>query len=187
MFYSGTETHNDSTEELRRESNVKGSPEPKRRPHAFSQCTFLSKKITLKRAARKAGHKHTCDPDAGMPSEPNLRPRSQSPVRVPEGDEREDCSQSFLLSYFKHHDFILVCSEAAQMGRIDLCYHRKTRGPRFEAAYFSCLLGGRREAGTGTCEAAESTVFFAFCFSFLKPQRMAQTWPQFMEPNSRST
>lgn len=127
---------------------------------------LLSKKITLKRAACKAGHKHTCDPDAGMPSKPNTRPRSQSPVQVPEGDEREGCSQPFLLSYFKRHDFILVCSEAAQMGRINLCYHRKIRGPRFEAVCFSCLLGERQEAGTGTREAAESTVFLLFVFPF---------------------
>lgn len=148
---------------------------------------LLSKKITLKRAACKAGHKHTCDPDAGMPSKPNTRPRSQSPVQVPEGDEREGCSQPFLLSYFKRHDFILVCSEAAQMGRINLCYHRKIREPRVEAVYFSCLLGGRQEARTGMCEAAESTVFLLFVFPFLKPQSIAQTLPQFMKPNSRST
>lgn len=101
-----------------------------------------------------------------MPSEPDTRPRSHSPVAVPEGGGREGRSRPCLLSYFKRHDFILVCSEAAQMGRIHSRHHGAMRGPRFEAADLSCLPGGRREPGTGVCEADESAVwvFFFFCF-----------------------
>lgn len=122
---------------------------------------LLLKKITLKSATRKAGH-----PDAGRPHEPNARPRSQNPVwkspRKIRVRELLSAIRPHPQCYFKHCDFILVCSEAAQMGRINLCYYRKIRGPRFRAACFSCLRGGQPEAGTMMCEASESVVSFLF-------------------------
>ena len=65
----------------------------------------------------------------------------KSCVKVPKGDEKERAAVNpATLCYFKHHDFTLVCSEAAQMGCINFCYYRKIRRLRLEEASFSCLL-----------------------------------------------
>lgn len=48
VFYSGTKIRNDSTDELRRESGIKWSAEPKRRPHTYSRVCSSRRKSLLR-------------------------------------------------------------------------------------------------------------------------------------------
>ena len=66
------------------------------------------------------------------------------------------------LCYFKHHDFTLVCSEAAQMSCINFCYYRKIRRLRFEDASFSSSCSGIKKLELWCVSIAESTVAFLF-------------------------
>lgn len=109
----------------------------------------------------------SCGAQGTKPTATIPKPR----VKVPQGEGRERAARSHsTLHYFKHGDFILVCSEAAQMGRINLCYYRMRRSPRFKAARFSRLVLGQPEAGAVVCQAEESTscFFFFLSLSFFK-------------------
>lgn len=64
-----------------------------------------------------ADHEHTRDPETNTQSEPNTSQDAKILRQSPQGRwERERAAVNpATLYYFKHHDFTLVCSEAAQM------------------------------------------------------------------------
>lgn len=104
-------------------------------------------------------------------------------VRVPKGGQAKQAAlRRSTLCYFKHYDFIVVCSEAAQMGCLNFCYYRKIRRPRLEAVFLSPPV---RASWSGNCDVLSSCKHCFFLFS--KPKSISPTLPCSMEPNARAT
>ena len=133
----------------------------RRRPHTF----LLLQKSTPQRAARGPmliTSTRTTQKQTRRVS-PTRAEMPKSCVKVPKGDEREMAAVNpATLCYFKHHDFTLVCSEAAQMGCINFCYYRKIRRLRFEDASLSSSCSGIKKLELWCVSIAESTVAFLF-------------------------
>lgn len=127
---------NDSIEETKRESHIKWNMKPKRRPHTPSQDMFFLKRVTQE-----------CHKWVTRTRMPQTRTRQGNPrqgqdpemlCESPQGGQGKRAALSHsTLGYFKHYDFIVVCSEAAQMGCFNLCYYGKIRGPGLEAVFLS--------------------------------------------------
>ena len=101
----------------------------KRRPRTPSQRVFLSKKIALDNAVDLLTRTHVTHTQATWTQRKAETPKRR--VRVPGGGQGKRAALSHsALRYFKHYDFIVVCSEAVQMGCFNLCYYRKIRRPR---------------------------------------------------------
>lgn len=115
----------------------------------------------------RVAHKDTRDPDTDTPSETQRKARTpKCCARVPKGGEAKRASlRHSTLCYFKHYDFIVVCSEAAQMGCFNFCYYRKIRRPRLEAVFLSPPV---RASWSGNCDALSSC---KHCFSFFQSLR----------------
>lgn len=123
------------TAERKRESHITQNTKPERRPHTPSHGMFLLKKGPRGCPSCSQGQQ---DPDTDTPVDPAQGRDAEMLHQSPQGRSGKAAAlHHSTLRYFKHYDFIVVCSEAAQMGCFNSCYYRKIRRPRLEAGFLS--------------------------------------------------